>query len=60
MLTQHLQKLRHAVDCTESIPTEVQTPAECVVAVDVMHFTRSGLRLQRRVVRNTCLSKDFT
>lgn len=29
MLTQHLQKLRHAVDCTESIPTEVQTPAEC-------------------------------
>lgn len=47
MLTQHLQKLRHAVDCTESIPTEVQTPAECVVAINVMRFTISNLLLQR-------------
>lgn len=29
--------------CTESIPTEVQTSAKCVIAINEMHFTISDL-----------------
>lgn len=57
MLTQHLQKLRHAVNCTENIPTEVQTSAKCAIIINELHLTMNNLIQSHPVLQETLLLK---